>query len=96
MDTPGKINWKDGKPMLSLIPYKGLEFEARALMFGLVKHGHDSWKALGSSPELFLDAALRHLNKYASGEKIDPETGLSHIAHCKANLGFLAHFEGAE
>lgn len=92
MDTPGKVDWVNGKPMLSLIPYEGLEYEARALMFGITKHGKESWKSL-TDKELFLDAALRHLNKYASGELIDPESGLSHLAHCKANLGFLSYME---
>jgi len=95
METIGKIDWVNGKPKLSLIPVEGLELEARALMFGMNKHGKDSWKSL-TDKELFLDAALRHLTKYASGEKIDPESGLSHLGHCRANLGFLSSMEASD
>lgn len=92
MDTPGQIDWMNGKPMLSLIPLKGQELEARALMFGMTKHGKDSWRSL-TDKQLFLDAALRHLMKYANGDKIDDESGLSHLGHCRANLNFLAEME---
>jgi hypothetical protein len=32
---------------------------------------------------------MRHLNAYLWGENEDPESGLSHLAHCAANLNML-------
>ncbi len=40
-----------------------------------------------------LDAALRHLVAYNSGERIDGESGLSHLAHVATNICFLIEYE---
>lgn len=36
-----------------------------------------------------LNSAARHLWAYIDGEDLDPETGLSHMAHLMANAAFL-------
>jgi hypothetical protein len=34
-------------------------------------------------------AALRHLPAWRGGEELDPESGLTHLAHALANAAFL-------
>jgi hypothetical protein len=36
---------------------------------------------------------MRHTLDYLQGEKIDKETGLSHLYHISCNLMFLEHFD---
>lgn len=79
------------KPMLSLINRTAMESEAEVLMFGLKKYGRNNWK-LGMQHSRILDAVLRHIFKYLDGEKLDDESGLNHLAHARAGLGFILHY----
>lgn len=79
-----------GKPQLSMINMEAMIQEAKVLEFGAIKYGRENWKQ-GIEEYRLLDAALRHLFAYIDGEKIDPESGLSHIAHARAGLGFLLY-----
>ena len=36
---------------------------------------------------------LRHIFAWASGERVDAESGLSHLAHAGANVLFLLTYE---
>src|SRR5690606_29853253 len=85
----------DGKSPLSLIPLAALEEEARVLAFGAAKYGKSNWKR-GFEYSRLLDAALRHIYAYAAGQDRDPESGLNHLAHARATLGFLLHFEAVK
>lgn len=81
-----------GKPMLSLIPYSALTEEARVLMFGMEKYGRDNWRQ-GFEWTRLIDAGMRHLQAFNEGEELDPESGLSHLAHARCCLAFLIEFE---
>lgn len=76
-----------GKPRFTLLlELPGLEDVVRALEHGNVKYQRGSW-AFGPSPEsAYLDAACRHLFAYVTGEKLDPASGVSHLAHAAASL----------
>lgn len=74
-----------GKPRLGLLPYEALAKAARVREFGIAKYGDDEcWKYVESKD--FLEAALRHIHKHLSGEKVDNESGLGHIDHALASL----------
>lgn len=83
-----------GKPPLSLLPRAALEAEAMVLAYGANKYGRDNWR-LGMDHSRLLDACLRHIVAYAEGEDVDPESGLSHLAHARCGLGFLLHYRTA-
>lgn len=61
------------------------------LGFGAKKHGKFSWKKYPK--EAYIAAVGRHILKYIDGEKLDPETGFSHLSHIGASLMFLEEFQ---
>lgn len=54
--------------------------------------GRSNWRK-GMRWSRLADAALRHLLKWASGSRVDEETGLSHLAHAMCCLMFLLNYE---
>ena len=79
-DDSGKTDW-------TLMPWKELEEVTEVLQFGASKYSRDNWKLVEA--DRYRQAALRHLISYISGEKTDPESGKSHLAHLVCNALFL-------
>lgn len=75
-----KLDW-------TLMPWKELEQTLEVLEFGAKKYSRDNWKHV--EPARYEKAAMRHLISYVTGEKIDPESGKSHLAHLMCNALFL-------
>lgn len=84
--------YDEGKFPLSYISRRANEQESRVLLFGASKYARWNW-AKGMAWSRLLDAALRHITAYADGEDVDPETGISHLAHARCDLGFLLDYE---
>jgi len=82
------------KNMLSLIEPEFITKLGEVLTFGASKYSINNWKSC-EDPTRYKDALLRHTYAYLSGEIIDPDSGMEHLAHCAANLMFLQHFEQA-
>jgi len=82
------VKFDTGKPPLGLIPRQALIAEAQVLAFGATKYGRDNWRG-GMDWSRLTDAALRHLTAFIDGEDVDPETGISHLAHARCCMGFL-------
>jgi len=57
------------------------------LQWGREKHRGHYWRD-NLDVKDFIEALKRHLKAYESGEKIDPETGLSHLVSIGANAMF--------
>ena len=68
-----KLDW-------SLLPWESLEEVVKVLEFGAKKYSRDNWQFV-KPKERYDQAALRHRIAYQQGEKIDPESGYSHLAH---------------
>lgn len=77
-----------GKPQLSLIPVTALESEAKVFAYGKAKYGLNNYKK-GFTYSRLIDAALRHIHAFNSGESDDPETHESHLAHARCCLAIL-------
>ncbi len=75
-----KLDW-------TLMPWKELEETLEVLEFGAKKYSRDNWKHV--EPARYERAAMRHLISYVTGEKLDPESGKSHLAHLMCNVLFL-------
>lgn len=60
----------------------------RVLMHGAKKYSADNWRQV-EPKERYFAAALRHLQAWQRGEKIDSESGEQHLAHCLASIYFL-------
>ena len=78
-----------GKPCPSLCPVSLIDAVTAVRMFGLKKyHDPDNWRRV--EPERYHQAMLRHiLAAWNDPYKVDPESGLPHIAHVATNIAFL-------
>ena len=93
--TNNKVGLKfdTGKLRYSLIPPVATEALAEILTYGAEKYAPNNWQLVSNPEERYTDALLRHLESYRAGEKIDPESGFSHLKHAITNIAFLLHFE---
>ena len=64
----------------TLIPWDALEEVVKVLEFGAEKYSRDNWHHV-MPRERYDQASMRHRIAYQNGEKLDPESGLSHLAH---------------
>lgn len=94
MSTPvgtGK-KFDHGKARVDLISSEAMIQIAQVLSFGAQKYGEHNWRG-GMQWSRVIGAAFRHLMAFNSGEDVDPETGLSHIAHLACCAIFLLEYE---
>lgn len=80
------------KPRWDLLPLHEVEEVVEILTFGAKKYKPDNWKYVRPTKR-YLAAAFRHLVAWAKGDKIDTESGKSHLAHAVCNLLFLMYFD---
>lgn len=85
-----------GKGDLSAKPHLAyldphLEYEmGMGMRFGAGKHGWNNHRQLGvEASQHILDSLKRHLNAYLRGERIDPESGVHHLACLMNNANFI-------
>lgn len=78
--SSGGIKHDQNKPDLSMISWELVSEIAKVRMFGAKKYARDNWKK-GFKVTRSCAAALRHIFLFLSGETLDPESGLSHLAH---------------
>lgn len=89
----GKKFDKD-KTRYDLLPMSLITEAADVLTFGAQKYGVNNWRQpMPDRRGRWFSALLRHLFAYQSGEKIDPESGKSHLAHVVCNAMFLKETE---
>lgn len=56
---------------------------------------YEGWKQTPNGIPVYADALLRHVLAYAGGELVDPESGLSHLAHAAWNALAILELERA-
>ena len=79
------------KPRMDLLSTKALIQVAKVMGMGAKKYGDSNWRG-GLAWSRVIGAALRHLTAFNDGENIDPESGLSHIAHLSCCAMFLLEY----
>lgn len=77
------------KPMWNLLPWLAQTEVVKVLTFGAQKYDDDNWRKVPNPKKRYLAAAFRHMVAWATGEKLDPESGLHHLAHAICCLMFL-------
>lgn len=82
-----------GKPRWSLLPIGVMRDIIAVLEHGAVKYSVGNWQHVDEPGRRYYDAAMRHIDARADGEKNDPDSGLPHLAHAIASLMFLMWFE---
>lgn len=87
------LKFDDGKTQFHLLPTLAIEKVNRVLMHGAEKYGENNWRAVDNADERYWNAAMRHMFAWISGEKIDSDTGISHLAHAACSLMFLLELE---
>lgn len=84
--------FNSGKVQLTYNPIRAQEAEARVWMMGAKKYGRNNWEK-GLPFLSVLDSLLRHATAYQSGETLDPESGLPHMAHIRCNAAMLIEYQ---
>lgn len=86
------VKYDGGKLRYSLIPPRALASIVAVLTFGALKYAPNNWMHVPNAYERYLDALMRHIEAYRSGEQLDPESGIHHLAHAGCCLLFLLAF----
>ena len=79
-----------GKPRYDLLPVAPMREMAEVLEFGSRKYDSNNWRSANPvALSRHYAAVQRHLNQWWSGEDIDPESGMRHLAHAATTLMFI-------
>ena len=76
--------WPDIEEVVEVLEYGDKKYPAE---------DGSKWKRLDDPEKRFKDALFRHQLEYRKGNKVDPETGKSHLAHLITNALFLMYFD---
>lgn len=82
-----------GKPRCDLLPPLALLATAEVLAYGAKKYAPENWRRVNGWRWRYTAACLRHLFAHMRGEKIDPESHFSHLAHASCCVLFLLELE---
>ena len=98
LDPPGSkpatpVKHDNLKTDWNLVPMEAVEEIARVLEFGARKYSANNWRSgSGFAWTRVFNSLLRHLFAWVRGEDLDPESGLSHLAHAGCNVLFLIYY----
>ena len=84
------------KPGLGNISVVAQYYEGAVMQMGADKYGAYNWCDHPMKASTYYNAILRHLNAWWTGETLDPESGLPHIAHLRACTGILIDQEATD
>lgn len=87
-EPPKGIKYDTEKTRFELLPFEQIEQVAEVLTIGAKKYADDNWKKVMPRSR-YIGASLRHIFAWIRGEKLDKETGKSHLAHAVCCLLFL-------
>jgi hypothetical protein len=86
-DDAHKLRW-------DLLPLDLVKEAVKGITFGANKYGPNNWRQVQDGIDRYYSALMRHIVAYRSGEQLDPDSGLTHLAHAMCNLIFLHELEG--
>lgn len=92
-DSTVAVKFDSGKTDWSLMPFEAVEEINKVLEFGAKKYAAHNWtQGEGFRYTRVLNSLFRHLFAWSRGEDLDPESGLSHLAHAGCNIVFLLYY----
>lgn len=77
------------KVNMALVPGTAIAHEAIAMMDGKKKYDAYNWRGRKVSAEVYIAAALRHIEDYYNGEDYASDSGAHHLGHARACLGIV-------
>ncbi len=90
------LKYDEGKQRWDLLDWGIVKGIVKVLTYGATKYKPNSWQTIENAKERYFAALMRHLIAYREGERVDPESGISHLNHCATNISFLKYFEDEE
>lgn len=87
------LKFDTGKERYDLLPPEALHDIAKVLTYGAAKYAPNNWKLVDDPESRYFAAVQRHLWAWQRGEKLDPETNVSHLAHAACSIMFLLELE---
>ena len=87
------VKYDGDKLRYDLVQWGAIDDLVKVLGMGAKKYSDDNWKQVEDAERRYMAAVYRHLSAYNQGEKVDPESGLSHLAHAMTSLMFLSTFD---
>lgn len=90
--TVGRKN-DAGKRPWDLVPFGAMGVVVDVLAFGAALYGAHNWRYVADPERRYFSAAMRHLVAWQEGERLDPESGLPHLAHAACCVLFLLSTE---
>jgi len=84
-DDQGKLPWH-------LLPPDAIDEILKVLEFGAGKYGERNWEK-GMAWSRPFSALMRHMWAWWRGEQVDPETGITHLAHAGCCIIFMLSYE---
>jgi hypothetical protein len=81
------------KLRFDLMPALAEEAIVGVLTYGARKYSPGNWRKVPELERRYFAAARWHLSAWQRGERIDPESGLRHLAHAACCLVFLLEDE---
>ena len=87
------IKYDSVKPRMNLLPPKAIVEVSKVLTFGAEKYDAENWRKLDDLQNRYTAGALRHIFAHMDGEKDDPESNISHLAHALCCLLFKLEIE---
>ena len=88
-DTNPKTALGEAKPKISSTPTIAIREMGKVFELGAKKYGRFNWREHKVSSTVYYDAAWRHMAAWFEGEDVDPESGVSHLAHVMACMAIL-------
>jgi hypothetical protein len=81
------------KPRYDLEQVLATEEVMKVLTYGANKYSADNWRLVPDFEKRYYSASRRHIASYMRGELIDPESGLSHLAHAITCLSYILEIQ---
>lgn len=85
------MKFDTNKLRFDLIPPEVNTELAKVFTYGAKKYKPNNWKACPDT-NIYVAAAIRHLEAHRSGVHLDDDSGLLHISHALTNLAFITFF----
>lgn len=85
----GGLKLDDRKVDYSLADVEAEREVAAVLTVGAIKYDRGNWVHVEDAGNRYYSAVRRHLDAFRAGERLDPETGLHHLAHAACCVHFL-------